>query len=189
MYEDFLAAPGRWYVVHSYAGHERRVKTNLQLVTVNNDLEEAIYQIEVPMETVWEVHNGERKKIERVKMPGYILIRVDMENPLVWNAIKSTAGVTGFVGLAGKPIPLDSDEVWQMIRPIAAVVEKEEKQALAAVDFYVGDHVRVTSGPFQSLPATVADVNAVARRVTVTVDLFGRETPVELEYDQVERYV
>lgn len=178
-------APGEWYVVHTFAGHEKKAAVNIRISVANNDLEDVVHQIEVPMETVWEVRGNERKKVERVKLPGYVLIRMEMDNPLAWHVITSTQGVTRFVGHAGTPVPVSVEEVFNMLRtssPVAAPAKQEPVHT----DYYVGDAVRVTSGPFESLPATVSDINTVARRVTVTVDLFGRETPVELNYDQIE---
>lgn len=181
---------GQWYVVHSFSGHERRVKDNILMAVRNNDLESEIYQVEVPMETVWEVQKGERKKVTRVKMPGYILVRMELDAPKAWHVVKSTAGVTGFVGHGGTPVALSVEEVYDLLkRPDGWDAAKQEPAApvVEAMAFDIGESVRILSGPFESLNATVADVNSVTGRVTVMVELFGRDTPVELQFNQIAR--
>lgn len=184
--DHLRSAPGEWYVVHTFAGHERRAATNIRASVMNNDLEHVVHQIEVPTEMVWEVRGNERKKVERVKLPGYVLIRMDMDNPLAWHVIASTQGVTRFVGHAGTPVPISTDEAFQMLRTSTPAVAAATAPEPVRSDYYVGDPVRVTSGPFESLSATVSDLNTAVRRVTVVVELFGRETPVELNFDQIE---
>jgi len=179
---------GQWYLIHAFSGHERRVKDNIQMAVTNNDLEDEVYQIEVPMETVWEVQRGERKKVTRVKMPGYVLVRMELNAPKAWHVVKSTAGVTGFVGHGNTPVALSVDEVYNLLkRPEDWDAVKQEPAApkVEVSEFHVGESIRILSGPFESLNATVADVNAVAGRVTVMVELFGRDTPVELQFNQI----
>lgn len=187
-------APGDWYVVHSYAGYERRVKANIEVARKTQDLEEEIFQVEVPMETVWEVKKGERKRVERVKLPGYVLIRME-HSAASWTAIRNTPGVTGFVGHGGDPIPLSVAEVFEMLKGPERPVERKPEEAPAqertgtkevlVSQYQAGDVVTVIDGPFESLQATISEVNVEAQRITAMVELFGRETPVELRYDQV----
>lgn len=188
------AAPGEWFVVHSYAGYERRVKANIEIARKNQDLEEEIFQIEVPMETVWEMKKGERKRVERVKLPGYVLVRME-HSPRSWTAIRNTPGVTGFVGHGGDPIALSIDDVFEMLkgpeRPAEPVPGRDEapgkavKKTVEASEYHVGDVVTVIDGPFESLQATISEVNPEAQRITAMVELFGRDTPVELRFDQI----
>lgn len=192
--EALQVAPGEWYVVHSYAGYERRVKHNIEVARVNQELEEEIYQIEVPMETVWEMKKGERKRVERVKLPGYVLVRME-HSPRSWTAIRNTPGVTGFVGHGGDPIALSVPEVFEMLkgpeRPADRKAAEEETAAgkpakrVEVSEYNVGEVVTVIDGPFESLQATISEVNVEAQRVTAMVELFGRDTPVELRFDQV----
>lgn len=196
-------AEGEWYVVHSYASYERRVKQNIEVAVANQNLEDEIFQIEVPMETVWEVKKGERKKVDRVKLPGYVLVRME-QSPRSWTAIRNTPGVTGFVGHGNNPAPLTLDEVVAMLAPpptarpteeaasvggeSAAAVSKPTAKASAGTtssEYTVGDVVTVVDGPFESLQATISEVNVEAMRVTAMVELFGRDTPVELRFDQI----
>jgi transcriptional antiterminator NusG len=194
--EALQVAPGEWYVVHSYAGYERRVKQNIEVARRNQDLEEEIFQVEVPMETVWEIKKGERKRVERVKLPGYVLVRME-HSPTSWTAIRNTPGVTGFVGHGGDPIPLSVPEVFEMLkgpeRPVdRKAVEEEEgvpggrpASQVAVSEYDVGDVVTVIDGPFESLQATISEINTESQRITAMVELFGRDTPVELRFDQV----
>ncbi len=192
--EALQVAPGEWYVVHSYAGYERRVKQNIEVARVNQDLEEEIFQVEVPMETVWEIKKGERKRVERVKLPGYVLVRME-HSPTSWTAIRNTPGVTGFVGHGGDPIPLSVPEVYEMLKGPERPADRKsvEEEAVpgrpasqAAVSEYsIGDVVTVVDGPFESLQATISEINTESQRVTAMVELFGRDTPVELRFDQV----
>jgi transcription termination/antitermination protein NusG len=189
--EQLQYMPGQWYVVHSFSGHERRVKSNIELAVGNNDLEDDVYQIEVPMETVWVVKNGERRAMDRVKLPGYVLVRMDMDSPKAWAVVKATPGVTGFLGMGGTPIPLGVTEVFDMLKkpdvqiPTAKRTTKRGGPAPIAM-FKAGDVVSVVDGPFETLTATIADVNLEGERVTAMVELFGRDTPVELRFDQVK---
>jgi transcriptional antiterminator NusG len=187
-------APGEWYVVHSYAGYERRVKQNIEVARRNQDLEEEIFQVEVPMETVWEIKKGERKRVERVKLPGYVLVRME-HSPNSWTAIRNTPGVTGFVGHGQEPIPLSVPEVFEMLkgpeRPADRKAVEEEAAPgrpapqVAVSEYNVGDVVTVIDGPFESLQATISEINNESQRITAMVELFGRDTPVELRFDQV----
>ncbi|MEU0530389.1 transcription termination/antitermination protein NusG [Amycolatopsis tolypomycina] len=195
---ELLAAPGEWYVVHSYAGYENKVKTNLETRTQTLDVEDYIFQIEVPTEEVTEIKNGQRKQVQRKVLPGYILVRMDL-NDASWSAVRNTPGVTGFVGATSRPSPLTVDEVLKFLAP---QVEKEApakaskgEAAVAAplggpaveVDFEVGESVTVMDGPFATLPATISEVNVDGQKLKVLVSIFGRETPVELSFNQVSK--
>ena len=188
-------APGQWYVVHSYAGYENKVKVNLETRIQNLDMEEFIYQVEVPTEEVTEIKNGQRKQVQRKVLPGYILVRMDL-NDGSWSAVRNTPGVTGFVGATSKPSPLTIDDVLKFLLP----KQEERKPATAGksaaaggakptieVDFEVGESVTVMDGPFATLPATISEVNADGQKLKVLVSIFGRETPVELSFSQVAK--
>ncbi|GAB34984.1 transcription termination/antitermination protein NusG [Gordonia otitidis] len=191
-------APGEWYVIHSYAGYENKVKTNLETRVQNLDVGDYIFQVEVPTEEVTEIKNGQPKKVNRKVLPGYILVRMDL-NDESWGAVRNTPGVTGFVGMTSKPSPLSLNEVLQFLLPrtpakkaAAKGAESVEQAAAAAtsvveVDFEVGESVTVMDGPFATLPASISEVNAEQRKVKVLVSIFGRETPVELGFNQVEK--
>ncbi|AZG48163.1 transcription termination/antitermination protein NusG [Gordonia insulae] len=193
-------APGDWYVIHSYAGYENKVKANLETRVQNLDVGDYIFQVEVPTEEVTEIKNGQPKKVNRKVLPGYILVRMDL-NDESWGAVRNTPGVTGFVGMTSKPSPLSLDEVLQFLMPrveakkparAGAGAEGVEAAAAAAtavieVDFEVGESVTVMDGPFATLPASISEVNAEQRKVKVLVSIFGRETPVELGFNQVEK--
>ncbi|MBD0020614.1 transcription termination/antitermination protein NusG [Gordonia pseudamarae] len=193
-------APGDWYVIHSYAGYENKVKTNLETRVQNLDVGDYIFQVEVPTEEVTEIKNGQTKKVNRKVLPGYILVRMEL-NDESWGAVRNTPGVTGFVGLTSRPSPLSIDEVLKFLAPPAAAkkqsatraaAETVEAAAAAAtavieVDFEVGESVTVMDGPFATLPASISEVNAEQRKVKVLVSIFGRETPVELNFNQVEK--
>jgi transcriptional antiterminator NusG len=190
-------APGDWYVVHSYAGYENKVKTNLETRVQTLDVEDYIFQVEVPTEEVTEIKNGQRKQVQRKVLPGYILVRMDL-NDQSWGAVRNTPGVTGFVGATSKPSPLSHDDVIKFLLP-----KTEQKQAAAGtgkseaaagqgksaveVDFEVGESVTVMDGPFATLPATINEVNVDAQKLKVLVSIFGRETPVELAFSQVSK--
>ena len=190
-------AAGDWYVVHSYAGYENKVKTNLETRIKSLDMEEYIFQIEVPTEEVTEIKNGQRKQVQRKVLPGYILVRMDL-NDQSWGAVRNTPGVTGFVGATSKPSPLTHDDVIKFLLP-----RVEPKQAAAGgkttdvaagqgkaaveVDFEVGESVTVMDGPFATLPASISEVNAEQQKLKVLVSIFGRETPVELTFSQVAK--
>jgi transcription termination/antitermination protein NusG len=190
-------APGDWYVVHSYAGYENKVKANLETRIQTLDVEDYIFQVEVPTEEVTEIKNGQRKQVQRKVLPGYILVRMDL-NDQSWGAVRNTPGVTGFVGATSKPSPLTHDDVIKFLLP-----RVEAKQAVGVggksdvaagpgrpsveVDFEVGESVTVMDGPFATLPATINEVNVDAQKLKVLVSIFGRETPVELAFSQVSK--
>ncbi|WP_040792709.1 transcription termination/antitermination protein NusG [Nocardia paucivorans] len=194
-------APGEWYVIHSYAGYENKVKANLETRVQNLDLEDYIFQVEVPTEEVTEIKNGQRKNVNRKVLPGYILVRMDL-NDESWSAVRNTPGVTGFVGATSRPSPLSLDDVVKFLVP----AQKQKKAPAAAatttapetttetaakpaieVDFEVGESVTVMDGPFATLPATISEVNAEQQKLKVLVSIFGRETPVELEFTKVAK--
>lgn len=188
--------PGDWYVVHSYAGYENKVKTNLETRTQTLDVEEYIFQIEVPTEEVTEIKNGQRKKMNRKVLPGYILVRMDLTDES-WSAVRNTPGVTGFVGATSRPSPLSLDDVMKFLLPAEekakpattgkAAATTETKQPAVEVEFSVGESVTVMDGPFATLPATISEVNADNQKLKVLVSIFGRETPVELSFNQVSK--
>jgi transcriptional antiterminator NusG len=183
---------GDWYVIHSYAGYENKVKTNLESRITSLDMEDYIFQIEVPTEEVTEIKNGKRTQVNRKKLPGYLLVRMDL-NDESWGAVRNTPGVTGFVGATSKPSPLSIDEVVNLLVP--AVTEKPAAAAEAApaasattvVEFEVGESVTVMDGPFATLPATINEINPEQQKLQVLVSIFGRETPVELSFTQVAK--
>jgi transcriptional antiterminator NusG len=175
---------GDWYVVHSYAGYENKVKTNLESRIASLDMEDYIFQVEVPTEEVTEVKNGKRQQILRKVFPGYILVRMDL-NDESWGAVRNTPGVTGFVGATSRPSPLTVDEVVKILVP--ATEKKEARPQIRVVDFEVGESVTVMDGPFATLPATISEISADAQKVKVLVSIFGRETPVELSFSQVSK--
>lgn len=184
--------PGDWYVIHSYAGYENRVKANLESRTQSLNMEDYIHQVEVPMEEVVEIKNAQRKVVKRVRIPGYVLVRMDLTDES-WGAVRHTPGVTGFVGHTHQPVPLTLDEVFSMLAPtIEAKSPTQQSSKVAAkpveVDFTVGESVTVTDGgPFDTLPATISEINAESQKLKVLVSLFGRETPVELSFSQVSK--
>ena len=194
-------APGDWYVVHTYSGYERRVKANLETRSQTLEVEDDIYEIEVPMEEVVEIKNTVRKVINRVRVPGYVLVRMDMTED-AWAAVRHTPGVTGFVGNAYDPVPLTQQEVFDMLAPslmqeAAKEAEKagaplkgeaaEEAAPQVSVDYQVGDSVIVKEGPFESLPATISEVKVESRQLVVLVTIFERETPVTLGFHEVSK--
>jgi transcription termination/antitermination protein NusG len=184
--------PGDWYVIHSYAGYENRVKANLENRIQSLNMEDFIYQVEVPMEEVVEIKNSQRKVVRKVRIPGYVLVRMDLTDES-WGAVRHTPGVTGFVGQTHQPVPLTLDEVFGMLAPmLAPAPEKSAAKATPGaptiqVDFSVGESVTVTDGPFDTLPATISEINAEAQKLKVLVSIFGRETPVELSFNQVAK--
>ena len=178
-------APGDWYVVHSYAGYENKVKANLEQRIASLNMEDYIFQIEVPTEEVVQIKNGKRQVVQQKKYPGYIYVRMDLTDDS-WAAVRNTPGVTGFVGLTNRPSPLRVDEVVQILAP--AVQKKTRKvEAPKEQAFEVGESVTVREGPFATLPATISEVNLDAQRLKVLVSIFGRETPVELQFNQVSK--
>jgi transcriptional antiterminator NusG len=180
--------PGEWYVVHSYAGYENRVKTNIEQRTQSLNMEDFIFQVEVPQHEVTEVKGGKRQKVSEKVLPGYILVRMDLTDES-WAAVRNTPGVTGFVGLSNTPSPLHLSEVATLLapEPEEQAKAKETAKSAATVDFEVGESVTVMDGPFATLPATVNEINAEAQKLKVLVSIFGRETPVELSFNQVSK--
>ncbi|QCU77451.1 transcription termination/antitermination protein NusG [Citricoccus sp. SGAir0253] len=192
--------PGDWYVVHTYAGYEKRVKTNLETRIQTQEMEDYIYEIEVPMEEVVEIRNTTRKLVNRVRIPGYVLVRMDLTDAS-WGVVRHTPGVTGFVGNAHDPMPLSLDEVFDMMAP--SVLQEATKAAQAGgrpapagaqeaapaieVDFEVGESVTVNDGPFETLPATISEVKPESQQLVVLVTIFERETPVTLSFNQVTK--
>ena len=177
-------APGEWYVVHSYAGYENRVKTNLETRTTSLNMEEFIFQVEVPQREESVVKNGQRKMVKQNLLPGYVLVRMDLTDES-WGAVRNTPGVTGFVGHTHRPSPLSLDEVLQFLAP-----EQEKKEKVVetkAADFEVGESVTVMDGPFATLPASISEIHADSQKLKVLVSIFGRETPVELSFNQVQK--
>ena len=183
-------APGDWYVVHSYAGYENKVKTNLETRITSLDMEEFIYQVEVPTREEVEVKNGKRSQVQAKVFPGYILVRMEL-TPESYSCVRNTPGVTGFVGStdrADRPAPLSLDEVLKWLAPAVETAEqKRVKPEIKVLDFEVGDSVTVTDGAFASLPATISEINADQQKLKVLVSIFGRETPVELNFNQVAK--
>jgi transcription termination/antitermination protein NusG len=180
---------GDWYVIHSYAGYENKVKTNLESRIASLNMEEEIFQVEVPMEEVTEIKNGQRKLVRRNKFPGYVLVRMDLTDGS-WGTVRHTPGVTGFVGHGHTPAPLSLDEVVAILAPVPekkAGAPAATTGEVTVVDFSVGDSVTVIDGPFATLHATVSEINADAQKVTGLVEIFGRETPVELGFSQIQK--
>lgn len=185
--ESLRLSPGDWYVVHSYAGYENKVKTNLETRITSLDMEDFIYQIEVPTEEVTEIKNGKRQQIQRKVFPGYLLVRMEL-NDESWGAVRNTPGVTGFVGATSRPSPLSLDEVIKILVPQTSAPKAAEAKAVATVvDFEVGESVTVMDGPFATLPATINEINPEQQKLKVLVSIFGRETPVELSFSQVSK--
>jgi len=195
--DSLRLAPGDWYVVHSYAGYENKVKANLETRVQTLDVEEFIFQVEVPTEEVTEIKNGQRKQVQRKVLPGYILVRMEL-NDASWSAVRNTPGVTGFVGATSRPSPLTLDEVVKFLLPRqetpkkAKGADKSGTESFGAkpaveVDFEVGESVTVMDGPFATLPASISEVNAEQQKLKVLVSIFGRETPVELAFTQVSK--
>ncbi|MFJ6719523.1 MULTISPECIES: transcription termination/antitermination protein NusG [unclassified Streptomyces] len=196
--DELRRLPGEWYVIHTYAGYEKRVKANLEQRAVSLNVEEFIYQAEVPEEEIVQIKNGERKNVRQNKLPGYVLVRMDLTNES-WGVVRNTPGVTGFVGNAYDPYPLTLDEIVKMLAPEAqekaAKAAAEEaglpapavKRQIEVLDFEVGDSVTVTDGPFATLQATINEINPDSKKVKGLVEIFGRETPVELSFDQIQK--
>lgn len=186
--------PGDWYVIHTYAGYENRVKVNLETRIQTLNMEDFIYEIQVPMEEVVEIKNTTRKTVRRVRVPGYVLVRMELTDES-WGAVRHTPGVTGFVGNAHDPVPLSLDEVFSMLEHTVVPAAEAEKTGKApkvpvtgvTVDFEVGESVIVNDGPFETLPATISEIKLEARQLVVLVSLFERETPVTLSFSQVNK--
>ena len=197
---ELRSKPGNWYVIHSYAGYENKVKANLETRVQNLDVGDYIFQVEVPTEEVTEIKNGQRKQVNRKVLPGYILVRMDLTDDS-WAAVRNTPGVTGFVGATSRPSALTLDDVVKFLLPrgsakkaakgaagTAAVTEAGGLERPAVeVDYEVGESVTVMDGPFATLPATISEVNAEQQKLKVLVSIFGRETPVELTFSQVSK--
>ncbi|WP_137294364.1 transcription termination/antitermination protein NusG [Nocardioides dongxiaopingii] len=200
---ELWAKPGDWYVVHTYSGMENRVKSNLENRIVSLNMEDYIHEIVVPIEDIVEIKNGQRRTRKKPALPGYVLVRMDLTDES-WSAVRHTPSVTGFVGNSHQPVPLSMDEVENMLAP--AVVAAAEiaaaaagtstsgsgsastaKKAIEVVDFDLGDSVQVVDGPFATLHATITEINAESQRVKALVEIFGRETPVELSFSQIEK--
>jgi transcriptional antiterminator NusG len=196
--KELRLKPGDWYVIHSYAGYENKVKANLETRVQNLDVGDYIFQVEVPTEEVTEIKNGVRKQVNRKVLPGYILVRMEL-NDESWGAVRNTPGVTGFVGATSRPSPLSLDDVVKFLLPQGQPKKAAKSTAGAAsseaslerpeilVDFEVGESVTVMDGPFATLPASISEVNAEQQKLKVLVSIFGRETPVELTFNQVAK--
>ena len=199
--KELRSKPGDWYVIHSYAGYENKVKANLETRVQNLDVGDYIFQVEVPTEEVTEIKNGQRKQVNRKALPGYILVRMDLTDDS-WSAVRNTPGVTGFVGATSRPTSLSLDDVVKFLLPQGAAKKAAKSSAAAAagasseaslerpeilVDFEVGESVTVMDGPFATLPASISEVNAEQQKLKVLVSIFGRETPVELGFNQVAK--
>ena len=178
--------PGDWYVVHSYAGYENRVKANLESRTQSLNMEDYIFQIEVPVHEVTEIKGGKRQQVSEKVLPGYILVRMDLTDES-WAAVRNTPGVTGFVGLSSQPSPLSLDEVATLLAPEPAEQAAQTEVRRSSVEFESGESVTVMDGPFATLPATMSEINPDTQKLKVLVSIFGRETPVELSFDQVAK--
>ena len=197
---DLRSKPGDWYVIHSYAGYENKVKANLETRVQNLDVGDYIFQVEVPTEEVTEIKNGQRKQVNRKVLPGYILVRMDLTDDS-WSAVRNTPGVTGFVGATSRPSALTLDDVVKFLLPQGAAKKPAKGAASTAssgvelerpvieVDYAVGESVTVMDGPFATLPATINEVNAEQQKLKVLVSIFGRETPVELTFTQVAKKI
>lgn len=191
---ELVLLPGDWYVVHTYAGYEKRVKANVESRTQSLNMEEYIFQVEVPEHEVTEVKSGKRQQVTEKVLPGYVLVRMDLTDES-WSAIRNTPGVTGFVGLSNKPAPLSLTEVAKLLAPEPEEEPEQAQQAKAGgggetrsdVAYEVGESVTVMEGPFATLPATVSEINADTQKLKVLVSIFGRETPVELSFNQVAK--
>lgn len=199
---ELWAKPGDWFVVHTYSGMEKRVKQNLENRIISLNMEDYIHEIVVPTEEVAEIKNGQRKMVTRTVLPGYVLVRMDLTDES-WSAVRHTPSVTGFVGHSHQPVPLSMSEVEDMLAPaVVAVAEAEAaaaagdksgrggmtaKKPVEVADFDVSDSVMVVDGPFATLHATITEINAESQRVKALVEIFGRETPVELSFSQIQR--
>lgn len=198
--QELREQPGKWYVIHSYAGYERRVKQNIEVRKQALAGGDQVLQIEVPMEETIEIKNGQRKLVSKVRIPGYVLVRMEMTEDS-WSLVRHTPAVTGFVGNSQHPTPLRPNEAFEMLKPLFTPEETEEvKSAKAAIssggkvkgksipvkiDFSVGESIMIKDGSFAGLPGTISEINPASGKVTVLVSLFERETPVELSFDQV----
>ena len=198
---DLRMLPGKWYVIHSYAGFERKVKANIEQRKSTLEVEDEIYQIEVPMEDVVEIKNGQRKMVTRVRIPGYVLVRMELTED-TWSVVRHTPGVTGFVGNAHNPTPLRFEEAFNMLKSLVEVKDVPTAKNIASkgglavarplpaeVDFEVGETITIKEGSFAGLPGSISEIKPESGKLTVLVSLFERETPVELSFDQVTKMV
>ncbi|UJP10350.1 transcription termination/antitermination protein NusG [Microbacterium sp. KUDC0406] len=198
---DLRMLPGKWYVIHSYAGFERKVKANIEQRKSTLEVEDDIYQIEVPMEDVVEIKNGQRKMVTRVRIPGYVLVRMEL-NEDTWSVVRHTPGVTGFVGNAHNPTPLRFEEAFNMLKSLVEVKDVPTAKSIAAkggtavarpvaaeVDFEIGETITIKEGSFAGLPGSISEIKPESGKLTVLVSLFERETPVELSFDQVTKMI
>ncbi len=201
-YEEFRselrAQPGKWYVIHSYAGFEKRVKQNIENRKVSMAMEDYVFQVEVPMEDVVEIKNGQRKLVNRVRIPGYVLVRMDL-NEDSWSVVRHTPGVTGFVGNSHNPRPLRFEEAFNMLKSLVQIVEAPVAKGAAGkgktasrvipaeIDFEIGETITIKEGSFAGLPGSISEIKAESGKLIVLVSLFERETPVELSFDQVTK--
>ncbi|MDP9027538.1 MAG: transcription termination/antitermination protein NusG [Actinomycetota bacterium] len=203
-YEEFRAELrgklGKWYVIHSYAGFEKRVKQNIESRRSSMAMEDFVFEVQVPMEDVVEIKNGQRKLVTRVRIPGYVLVRMDL-NEDSWSVVRHTPGVTGFVGNSHNPTPLRFEEAFNMLKSLVQIVEAPTKGGVtgkgggkttarvipAEVDFEVGETITIKEGSFAGLPGTISEIKPESGKLTVLVSLFERETPVELSFDQVTK--
>jgi len=188
---SLLMQDGDWYVIHSYSGHEKRVKQAIEHRVVSLNMEDFIYQVEVTMEDVVEYKNGQKKTVTRVRMPGYVLVRMELTDES-WGAVRNTPGVTGFVGHAHQPVPLTAEEVYSMLAPAAPSSGAGDEKTTAngvpiEIDFHVGEAITVIDGPFATLPGSISEINVEGQKLHVLVSIFGRETPVELSFSQVQK--
>ncbi|MCU0302117.1 MAG: transcription termination/antitermination protein NusG [Candidatus Nanopelagicales bacterium] len=197
---ELESAPGLWYVIHSYAGYENKVKANLLSRVTSLNMEDHIFQVEVPIEEVVEIKSGQKKLVKRNKFPGYVLVRMELTDES-WGTVRHTPGVTGFVGNAHDPVPLSVDEVMAILAPepaaqpeplVAAAAGGQAKAGakpakVVEIDLRPGDSVTVIDGAFATLHATVSEVNVEGQKITGLVEIFGRETPVELRFDQIQK--
>jgi transcriptional antiterminator NusG len=195
---ELRAKPGKWYVIHSYAGFEKRVKQNIENRRVSMTMEDYVFQVEVPMEDVVEIKNGQRKLVNRVRIPGYVLVRMDL-NEDSWSVVRHTPGVTGFVGNSHNPTPLRFDEAFSMLKSLVQIVEAPASKTAggkgktaarvipAEIDFEVGETITIKEGSFAGLPGSISEIKPESGKLTVLVSLFERETPVELSFEQVTK--
>ncbi len=195
---ELRSLPGKWFVIHSYAGFERKVKANIEQRKNSLEVEEDIYQVEVPMEDVVEIKNGQRKMVTRVRIPGYVLVRMEL-NEDTWSVVRHTPGVTGFVGNAHNPTPLRFEEAFNMLKSLVQVAEvapakggakgaaTQSRSVITEVDFEVGETITIKEGSFAGLPGSISEIKPESGKLTVLVSLFERETPVELSFDQVTK--
>jgi transcriptional antiterminator NusG len=195
--EQMRISPGDWYVIHSYAGYENKVKGNLESRVISLNVEDYIFQVEVPMEEVTEIKGGVRKLVRRNKFPGYVLVRMELTDES-WGVVRHTPGVTGFVGHGHQPAPLTLDEVVAILAPVpekkagapgapATAGGSPSSAPAIEIDFSIGDSVTVVDGPFATLHASISEINIEAQKVTGLVEIFGRETPVELAFSQIQK--